>query len=119
MKDNSDSHFYKDKASVFRAHTPILPNSTSLQEGHGCSTLCRGGSWYEAGLARYSNNPAVPGRDVHHSTYHSTSSFMNGIQEVASKSMADTTDTPMITAGEVVTFLSSSNQDMEVALFNS
>lgn len=103
--DNSHGYPYDDMASVFLAIAPTLFSSTSVDP-----IMCRGKPWYQAGLESFYNTSTVLRCDVHNSTYHTTFSFVNGVQEVDINNVTDVTDTPMITIGEVVAFFNSSNQ---------
>ena len=107
--DNSHGYPWNDMASVFLAIAPTLLSST-FAEDNDPPTMCRGKPWYQAGLATYYNTSTVLRCDVHNSTYHTTFSFVNGVQEVAINKVTDVTDTPMITIGSVVAYLNSSNQ---------
>ncbi len=100
-----------DTASVFLAIAPTLFSSTNTSaDDDAFPTMCLGEPWYQAGLEKYYNTSTVLRCDVHNSTYHTTFSFVNGVQEVKIKNVTDVTDTPMITIGEVVAFFNSSNQ---------
>ncbi|KAK4693726.1 hypothetical protein P7C71_g3725, partial [Lecanoromycetidae sp. Uapishka_2] len=107
--DNSHGYPYSDMASVFLAIAPTLFSSVSA-EGYDPPTMCLGKPWYQAGLARYHNTSTVLRCDLHNSTYHTTFSFVNGVQEVNINNVTDVTNTPMITIGEVVAYLNSSDQ---------
>lgn len=109
--NNNNNHGYpkSDMASFFLAITPSLFSSTSAEDNDG-PTMCRGKPWYQAGLAKYQNTSTVLRCDVHNSTYHTTFSFVNGVQEVDIKNVTAVTDTPMITIGVVVAYFNSSNQ---------
>ena len=101
--DNSHGYPYPDMASVFLAIAPTLFTSNDQRP------LCPGAILYQAGLAEYYNTSTVLRCDVHNSTYHTSFSFVNGVQEVNIKNVTDVTDTPMITFGEVVAFFNSSS----------
>ena len=107
--DNSYGYIYHDMASVFLAIAPTLFSSI-LAEDNDPPTMCRGKPGYQAGLATYYNTSTVLRCDVHNSTYHTTFSFVNGVQEVDINKVTDVTDTPMITIGNVVASLNLSNQ---------
>lgn len=116
------THGYPDNdtASVFLAIAPTLfsstyVESTSAEHNDNLPTMCRGRPWYQAGLAKYYNTSTVLRCDVHNSTYHTTFSFVNGVQEVDINKVTDITDTPMITTGEVdVLFNSLNKTDMSL-----
>ena len=107
--DNRHGYPYSDMASVFLAIAPTLFSSSSTDSSYA-PTMCRGKPWYQAGLAKFYNTSTVLRCDVHNSTYHTTFSFINGVQEVDINNVTDVMDTPMITIGEVVASLNSSNQ---------
>ena len=107
--DNEHGYPYNDMATVFLAIAPTL-FSTTPAEGYSPPTMCQGKPWYKAGLDTYYNTSMVLRCDVHNSTYDTTFSFVNGVQDVKINSVTDITDTPMITLGEVVAFLGSSDQ---------
>ena len=105
--DNGQWYPYSNVASVFLAITPTLFSSTP---DYYAPTMCRGKPWYQAGLAEYYNTSTVLRCDVHNSTYHTTFSFANGVQEVDINNVTDVTDTPMITIGDLMAFFNSSNE---------
>lgn len=108
---NSHGYPYGDLASVFFAIAPTLFTSTWSSDGaYDAPTMCVGKPWYKTGLANYYNSSTILRCDVHNSTYDTTFSFVNGVQEVDIKSVTDITDTAMITIGEVNAFFNSSNQ---------
>ena len=110
LNNNNDHGYpYNDMASVFLAIAPTLFSST-FAEDNDPPTMCRGKPWYQAGLATYYNTSTVLRCDVHNSTYHTTFSFVNGVQEVDINNVTDVTDTPMITIGSVVASLDISNK---------
>lgn len=106
--ENDYGYPLNDMASVFLAIAPILFSSTSYED-YDPPTMCRGKPWYQASLATYYNTSTVLRCDVHNSTYHTTFSFVNGVQEV-DINVTDVTDTPMITIGGVVAYFNSSDQ---------
>ena len=108
--NNDNEHGYpsSDMASVFLAITPTLFSSAPAE--YRTPTMCRGKPWYQAGLAKFYNTSTVLRCDVHNSTYHTTFSFINGVQEVDVKNVTGVTDTPMITIGNVTAYFSSLNQ---------
>jgi len=108
--DNPHGYPYTDMASIFLAIAPTLFSSTSAKDWSVAPTMCRGKPWYKAGLAEYHNTSTVLRCDVHNSTYHSTFSFVNGLQDVGFNSVTDVTDTPIVTVGEVDAYFNSSNQ---------
>lgn len=108
--DNSHGYPYSDMASIFLAVAPAL-----FINGHSKSpdppTICLETSSYQAGLAEYNETSTVLRCDMHRSTYHTTFSFVDGVQNVKIKDVTDITEAPMITLGEVVTYFGSSDQD--------
>ena len=107
--NNLHGYPYSDMASIFFAITPTLFSSTPYQDGYR-PTMCVGQPWYQTGLANYNKTSTVLRCDVHNSTYQTTFSFDNGVQGVTVRNVTDVTDTPLITIGEVVAYLNSSNQ---------
>ena len=107
--DNSHGYPYSDMTSVFLAIAPTLFSSSSSKNDSG-PTMCRGKPWYQAGLAQFYNTSTVLRCDVHNSTYHTTFSFVNGVQKVDIKNVTDVTDKPIITIGHVWAYFNSSNQ---------
>lgn len=107
--ENRHGYPYRDMASIFFAIAPTLFTSTTA-EGYHPPTMCRGKPWYQAGLAKYHDTSTVLRCDVHNSTYQTTFSFVDGVQRMDFNIVTEIMDTPMITVGQVVAFLNSSNQ---------
>ena len=107
--DDGDGFGNNGMASVFLAIAPTLFSSSSSKDDSG-PTMCRGKPWYQAGLAQFYNTSTVLRCDVHNSTYHTTFSFVNGVQKVDIKNVTDVTDTPMITIGSALVYFNPSNQ---------
>ena len=106
--ENDYGYPWTDMTSVFLAIAPTLFSSTSYED-HDTPSMCQGMPWYQEALATYYNTSTVLRCDVHNSTYHTTFSFVNGVQEVDIHNVTDVTDTPMITLGAVVAFFNSTN----------
>lgn len=108
--DNSHGYPYSDMASIFLAITPTLFPATS-GENSDSYNICHGEPSYQANLAHYNETSTVLRCNAHRSTYHTTFSFVDGVQNVHIRNVTDITDTPMITIGSVLTYFNSSDLD--------
>lgn len=110
--DNSHGYPIADMASIFLAITPTL-FSSALKEDLDTfdgPAIYHGKPWYQAGLDKYHGTSTVLRCNMHNSTYRTTFSFVNGVQEIIVESVKDVTNTPMITTGEVQVFFNSPDQ---------
>ena len=105
---NRPSHGNSDMASIFLAIAPTQFSSRQDQNPRYYDpTLCLGKLWYQDGLEEYHNTSTMLRCDLHNSTYHTTFSFINGMQFVEINDVVNSHDRPLITIGEVLAFVDS------------
>lgn len=98
------------KVSVFLAIAPTLFNSTHDKKYQWFNpTLCQSEPGYKEALATYYDTSSVLRCDLHNSTYSTTFSFTDGVQNINIKNVDDI-DTPMTTEDDIWVFFNSSDE---------
>lgn len=102
---------YDGIASLFFAVTPTLFNSSQGEDGSVAPTMCKGKPWYNAGLETYHDTSTVLRCDLYNSTYSTTFTFVNGIQNIDVKNVTDISNAPMTTTGQTRAYFNSSDEE--------